>query len=572
MSDVATQEITLDDLNHFWSAEGLPVFYADRDDICDIVEGMGFSIYYLLANYKKEVKPPTNNNKQSNNNNKQQNNGKQTTSFAPTYVNETHWFKVVNNFVGRTVSKCSPSLSDDFVSVQESAHYTMPPIPHVIVDKLDQFFRLVDAQHGTESIVMLTYDTTKEGSEGWGILVPDQENTSAHCNYDPHSIAEMKPDHVMIVGSVHSHPKMAAYASGTDHADQADFDGIHITYGWQKSVNNGATQYHLELQMAGTAYTLNPEDVFEDFTIQKEPDPDVVEWSSKVKKELPLPSRAGEYISPSLPPQVLRQAPISLGTGLPKVKSYDELDWVKSLKNIFETCEVPYGSIIVGEIDVEVSQDHICPSCDASLDYYCVYDGFCDVCFIPLSAKGTSVAEVAELAFLYANHTGISTDQQVYLVGFEDQKDRKNLFVMPVCETSLKDQIGDKGYSESYYDSLDLDSNSVFDYLICCGIHIDDIESCFCSPRITYDDYLDYEKLQDEANLYKDKYVNCIGCEHYYSPSCNQMKSLLVDFMKDPRNHFERLSFGEIKNIDGLNCSQYRPYLIDTAESSLYYD
>jgi len=564
MSTVTTENLTLDDLNHFWSAEGLPVFYADREDICDVVEQMGFSIYYLLANQKQEVKPPVN----KNNNNK---NNKHNPPSAPTYINKTEWFKVVNNFVGRSVSKCSPSLADNFLPIEEMAHYTMPLIPHVIVDKLDQFFRLVDAQHGTESIVMLTYDTTKEGPEGWGILVPDQENTAAHCNYDPHSIAEMKPDNVMVVGSVHSHPKMAAYASGTDHADQADFDGIHITYGWQKSVNNGATQYHIELQMAGNAYTLQPEDVFEDFLIQKEPDPDVVEWSSKVKKELPLPFRAGEFTNPSLlPPKTLQQAPISLGTGLPKNRKYDELDWVKSLKNIFDTCQVPYGTIIVGEIDVETSQDYICPSCDSVLDHYCIYDGFCDVCFIPLSAKGTSIAEVMKLAHMYAKYVGISTNEQVYLVGFEDQKDKKNLFVMPVCESSLEYEIGDNPNPKTYY--YEDDEYTPFDYLVCCGVHIDDIESCFCSPRIMYDDYLDYEKLAESEKLYKDKYINCIGCEHYYSPTCNQMRSLLIDFMKDSRNHTERLTLGQIKSIDGLNCEQYQPYVVNTIESALYYD
>ena len=74
----------------------------------------------------------------------------------------------------------------------------------------------------------------------------------------------------MIVGSVHSHPGMPAYASGTDHADQADFDGVHITFGWQNNVNSGATQYHIELQVSGESYTLKPEDVFEGYTLQKQ--------------------------------------------------------------------------------------------------------------------------------------------------------------------------------------------------------------------------------------------------------------------------------------------------------------
>lgn len=217
---------TLDDVNHFWAEDGLPVFFGDREDIFDIAESIGFQIYYVLSN--KIIKPGTTSNKNTNNNNKNK------TNFAgvmapPTPDKKTMCsYKVCNNFVGRTVQEVPFTFSDEYIEVKPSAHYSMPLIPTVIVDKLDQFFRLVDDQHGTESIVMLTYDMDKEGPEGWGVLVPDQENTATHCNYDPHSIAEMKPDNIMIVGSVHSHPGMSAYASGTDHADQADFDGIHI--------------------------------------------------------------------------------------------------------------------------------------------------------------------------------------------------------------------------------------------------------------------------------------------------------------------------------------------------------
>jgi len=557
MTTVIDQEVTLDDLNHFWTAEGLPAFYADRDDICDIVEGMGFSIYYLLGTSKKVTT--------TNTNNKHQNNGaKNNTYNAPkpapqqTVTFETQWFKVVNNFVGRAVSKCAPVLSDDFISLEEQAHYNMPFIPHIIVDKLDQFFRLVDAQHGTESIVMLTYDLDKEGSEGWGILVPDQENTAAHCNYDPHSIAEMKPDNVMIVGSVHSHPKMAAYASGTDHADQADFDGIHITYGWQKSVNNGATQYHIELQMSGNAYTLQPEDVFEDFVVNKEPDPEVVEWTGKVKKELPPLLPTGGYTPSPAPTQSLHQAPITLGTGLQKVKSYDDLDWVNRLTSVYSQCSIPHGTILIGELDAQDNSAKFCPSCETYIDHYGIYDGFCDVCFLPIAAKGTSRVEVLELAAMYAEQTGISLDVPVYYIGIEDTS---QVFVMALCEESLAKEIKAEtvydNYSSSYSYTDDLE-----DYLICCGVSIDDKETCFCDPQITYDDYLDYEKVIDQEDIYENK-SKCQSCEYYYSPVCHQMKTRLLDYIKSPKAHIDDMVSGVQKKIRAQGCDQFEYYVYD---------
>lgn len=268
-------KVTLDELDYYWLPNGAPCFLANRINICDDIEALGFQIYYLIA-HKETITTTTTTYKP----------GSPSTT-APTATYESKIFKVVNNFVGRAVSIVEEDFGDKMFSIKDEASYSMPAIPNILIDKLDEFFRLVYAQHGTESIVLLTYDTTKEGSEGWGILVPEQVNTAAHCKYDPDSIVDLKEDHIMIVGSVHSHPEMSAYASGTDHSDQADFDGLHITYGWQKSVSNGATQYHLELQMAGTAYKLTVDDVFEDRILIKDPDPDVVEWSTKVKKVLP---------------------------------------------------------------------------------------------------------------------------------------------------------------------------------------------------------------------------------------------------------------------------------------------
>jgi hypothetical protein len=276
-------KITLDDLTYFWAKDGLPVFFADRDNIEDCIEDLGFSIYYLLCNIAEDknlpAPKPAGYTTYST-----------TNTFGATTVQTTATtglVKIVNNIVGRSVSEVKDEITSH-TYIRETAEYNLPAIPFEMITRLDEFFRLVDAQHGTESIVLLTFDPSKTDSSGWGILVPEQTNTSVHCNYNPDSIVAEKPENVLIVGSVHSHPGMAAYASGTDHADQADFDGLHITFGWQKTVNNNATQYYIEMQMGGSSWTLKPDDVFENFTVQKDPDPTVVEWSTKVKKAFSL--------------------------------------------------------------------------------------------------------------------------------------------------------------------------------------------------------------------------------------------------------------------------------------------
>jgi len=159
--DTNTKYITLDDLNYFWMPNGAPCFIANNydvvDDFCETVESFGFQIYYIITDKESSKTVQAKNDKGV---------------MVPTEIYEyaPAIFKVVNNFTGRAVMESKEAFGNSFCPVKETAEYTMPAIPRVIIDKLDEFFRLVHAQHGTESIVILTFDTTKEGSDGWGVL------------------------------------------------------------------------------------------------------------------------------------------------------------------------------------------------------------------------------------------------------------------------------------------------------------------------------------------------------------------------------------------------------------------
>ena len=334
--NITYMDVKLDDLTYFWTKSGVPCFMANRPNIEEEIEFLGFNIYYLICNVVEDRKIE---------------HKAQTNPYVAAWTEtvkdySTQIVKVVNNFIGRSVSVIEDENIYDFDAVRVEAEYSLPPIPRVLIDKLDEFFRLVDTQHGTESIVLLTFDPNFEGSsEGWGVLVPEQTNTSVHCKYEADSVVDQKPDHVMIVGSVHSHPKMAAYASGTDHEDQADFDGLHITFGWQSSVNNGATQYHIEMQMAGNSWTLRPEDVFETTKFLKEADPEVVAWTDKVKKVLPP---QGGSVTP-----VAQQAPLSTPQQSTLRPVYTQVGMIKGDPRLQETPDPkdPNEFLVVAELD-----------------------------------------------------------------------------------------------------------------------------------------------------------------------------------------------------------------------------
>ena len=556
--EIINETTTLDQLQHFWMPSGLPCFIADRDTICDIVENIGFNIYYLLANKQtiKTVQPAAAAAKT----------GGYTYNHAysapaqPTQeiVYNSCLFKVVNNYVGRVVQVSNDELPETFYSTEEACEYTMPAIPNILVDKLDQFFRLVHSQHGTESIVLLTYDTTKTGSEGWGVLVPEQTNTPAHCSYDADSIAAIKPEHVLIVGSVHSHPEMSAYASGTDHADQADFDGLHITYGWQKSVNNGATQHYFELQMSGTAYTLKAEDVFEEYTIQKEPDPDVVEWSDKVKKVLP-PTAGGSFLATSQK----TLTPISATNGtlliVPQVgevttkTNKSKVDWQSMLATL-ET-----EAIVIYEVDHNSYAVADCPSCEAPLNHLDVQAFSCCSCDIPLVTTKDSIFQISYKFNAYCKERSLNLSLPIaYLFGYSDTN---NMFLMKLSidiEDHSIHQINYKAEQDDYdyvylptdtelQKSIDKSSAAIIQEIqladeidptrtICCNTPIENFaEQCFCQPAIFHEDLMAFEegvRLAD-IDLYSQE-TSCTDCTSYYHVSCPAYRFALIDFVKNP--------------------------------------
>jgi hypothetical protein len=537
-----TSKVTLDQLQYFWMPSGLPCFVADRDNICDIVEDFGFNIYYLLAN-KKTVKIIQNNTTKPPVNSGYSNNATiynySNTQPAQVITYNSSLFKVINNFVGRVVELSDDELPETFFTAEETCEYNMPALPHTLIDKMDQFFRLVYSQHGTESIVLLTYDMNKTGPEGWGVLVPEQSNTAAHCKYDADSIALIKPEDVLIVGSVHSHPEMSAYASGTDHADQADFDGLHITYGWQKSQNNGATQYHLELQMAGTAYSLKPEDVFEDYTFQKEPDPDVVEWSGKVKKA--LPPLAGGTTPLALAQAQLRQpttkttysqsgtTPTAGGTVTP---SSQNLNW----KQMVEGLE-PQAIVIV-EVDLQQTRTSICPSCDFDLDTPDVNAGYCCSCDVPVISNSDSIFKIAYNYSKYCERRNLDSLKTIpYLYG---ESEKEEMFLMKLnLEQELKDlHSNDYAYekdSDYVYLAEDDPYDSIYDIngtkTICCNIPMEDfVSDCLCKPAILFEDLTNFEEQIRDTEIYAEG-TTCNECVHYYNATCPAFRSALTTYV-----------------------------------------
>lgn len=536
IEDITYDDTKLEDLNFFWTKSGVPCFIADRDNMEETIENLGFNIYYMICNTATDRKVET----------KNVGYGAAPATSTVTYVTDlsTNVVKVVNNFVGRSVSIVKDEDLYDFHVTREDAEYSLPPIPHDIVTKLDEFFRLVEAQHGTESIVLLTFDPSKDDSSGWGVLVPDQVNTAVHCKYDAESIVDQKPEDVMIVGSVHSHPNMAAYASGTDHADQADFDGLHITYGWQKSVNGGATQYHIEMQIGGAIWTLKPEDVFEDFIFAKDPDPEVVEWSQKVKKVSPPTGGAKPtHLTPqsSTPPQTTTTPQVGSTQAGPTTdyKPVGDPSFQEYPSEIFAEAVKSNEALFIVEVDA-FSPTKFCYSCSTMLDKADLDQRVCSVCDIMLCDMADPINSLLLGAKKYLELRNKPVNMDYYIWSADDEG----------AETFAK--INTK--SSSDYDSTSLSlikdnsfeqypiSDDVDEYYysgfsenrtVCCDTPIARIEQCTCPNTVLYDDILDF----DQAHPYDvyDRASACNDCQHYYSRECEPYLNSILEYVKTKR-------------------------------------
>lgn len=525
MSNKNKKELTLDDLVHFQMPNGLICFLGNREDICEVVEQMGYQQYYVIAD--KSVFKTYSKTESS-----QWINGVHHPATTTNYTEEDRQMaliKVVKNMIGRTVQVSEDEIGEEFAGIETEAVYNLPKIPKTLLAKLDEFFRLVDAQHGTESIVLLTFDDSNpNSSDSWGVLVPKQENTSVHCKYDPDSVAELKPFHVSIVGSVHSHPNMAAYASGTDHEDQADFDGIHITFGWQKSVNNNATQYHIEMQMAGSAYTLKPEDVFETEQTIKDPDPEVLKWTENVSKKA-YPPYTATGVTKATGHSLQTTRGLESLNPYPKKSSYTNTG--VDLEELIRSKKFGPTVIVAVELSREVFYLPVihCPVCEWEISNIDLQNGICAGCETYLATHSQTAHEVIE-NIKHREYNVVSTTTKpftdIYYLVFDEFTNKPTFlhiysngqvdYDQSIKQLELNDEQKLSAFSE-------LDEWEKYDNFTVSE----------AADIAMYENLInDFVMMNPHHDIYDDSQYNaCLSCSKYYSPLCPNLQEFIDEWV-----------------------------------------
>lgn len=181
-------------------------------------------------------------------------------------------FKVVRNPFYTACIRLDglPSLA----ALEESADLNVPVLPRELFRTVEAFFVRVYDLHRSEAVVLLYCNPVQRQ---WRVVVPSQEVRGLHVAYDLKTLLE-PPAGFELFGTIHSHANIAAFHSGTDDADEAHFDGLHITVG---DVDKPARSYACRWILAGKAFPAELSGVVETPPLPK-PDPS---WLDQVKKQ-----------------------------------------------------------------------------------------------------------------------------------------------------------------------------------------------------------------------------------------------------------------------------------------------
>ena len=151
--------------------------------------------------------------------------------------------------------------------------FSAKKIPYSLVEKVVAFFKAVFRKYQSEAVGYLYYNPT---TFEWDYVVPKQSASGAHASYE----GAPKLPGWQCAGTIHSHAALSAFHSGTDDADEINFDGVHITVGRVSDLN---PEFSCSLVIQGKRTKFEIYDLVAGFPMPTAP----VEWVNLVKLSAP---------------------------------------------------------------------------------------------------------------------------------------------------------------------------------------------------------------------------------------------------------------------------------------------
>jgi PRTRC genetic system protein A len=161
------------------------------------------------------------------------------------------------------------------------ATVSYPAIPRLLLEKAVGFFRRVDQEHHWEAALILVWNRNTNAME---LVCPDQKNSGGGVEYEIPKL----PQHLALIGDIHSHPSFSATPSTIDKDDEDNRPGLHVIVG---KINWPTPEFSCVTVIDGQRFTVAPEHVLEGYK-DSDPAQAPAEWLGKVKAKY---SGGGQY-------------------------------------------------------------------------------------------------------------------------------------------------------------------------------------------------------------------------------------------------------------------------------------
>jgi PRTRC genetic system protein A len=148
--------------------------------------------------------------------------------------------------------------------VEQYGKIHLPKIPGKLMAKVVGFFREAYDKYSGEAASILYFN---EKTKQYKVVIPEQKVSGAAVDYEVD--LEEKMPNFRLVGTIHSHANFGAFHSGTDSADEKNFDGLHITVGNVKG-SNGSFSLSTSIVINGTRFTVPDSDYIENVIHEEE--------------------------------------------------------------------------------------------------------------------------------------------------------------------------------------------------------------------------------------------------------------------------------------------------------------
>jgi PRTRC genetic system protein A len=144
-----------------------------------------------------------------------------------------------------------------------------PKLKASTLETIVGFFWRVYELHRSEAVVLLLWDLKEKR---YRLCIPPQEASVWQSRSGRRSPQDVRyrvpalPPGQLLVGDIHSHCNMGAFASHQDAMDEIHRDGVHAVVG---RIEDEPPEFHVELAIDGHRFQLEPGQLFEGYSVRR---------------------------------------------------------------------------------------------------------------------------------------------------------------------------------------------------------------------------------------------------------------------------------------------------------------